>query len=227
LLSSYLNGSVGCHDLADSTTILRAMGVPSAGDVSASTVILGLVIEQPTTAADVSRRLRRRFPLARWPPNAVHNNVPTLVRKGYLRVLREGVEPSLNVYEATREGVEHFRAWLHEPGSAPLALRDAVRAKLEFSGRADLPVVLRAIRDEQASCVREYAEAHAQYQQAERLGVGGDDASAWAARVGLALMADEAMLWGFRARRLQRLAEYVAELIEDEDRSQEGGDADV
>lgn len=204
---------------------LATMASSRTGDVSASKVILGLMIRQPDTGAGVGLRLNSRFPHARWSRNAVHNNLPGLVRRGYLRILREGAEPSLSLYEATREGVDHFGEWLREPSHAPLALRDALRAKLELCERGDLPAVIVAIREERLTCDQEYAAAHARYKQAERLerlGTGHD--SDWTAKLQSALVADEALLWGQWAKRLQRLQEYCEELVQD---VEQPGDRDV
>jgi hypothetical protein len=190
-----------------------------SGELTASMAILGLVVQQPDTVAGIGLRLPERFPRASFARSAAHNNLPSLARQGLVRVVKHGPEPSLDRYEATPDGAARFRAWLRASSAAPPALRDALHAKLEFSERSDLKLLIGAIQEEEQACVSEYGAAHARLLAARRTAA---DPADWRAVVGGALRADEAMLWGMRARRLQRLREHLED-VDAEDGTSGGG----
>jgi DNA-binding PadR family transcriptional regulator len=171
--------------------------------------ILGLVVQQPDTVAGIGLRLPERFPRASFARSAAHNNLPSLARQGLVRVAKHGAEPSLDRYEATPAGIDHFQAWLRASSAAPPALREALHAKLEFSEQDDLEGLIRAIQEEEQACVAEYGAAHARLLAARSVPAEKAD---WRVRVSGALRADEAMLWGMRARRLQRLREHLEDV---------------
>jgi hypothetical protein len=179
--------------------------------------ILGLVIQEPDTAAGVGARLVDRFPRARWSRSVAHNDLPSLARQGLVRMVQRGAKPSLDRYEATQDGVEQFQGWLRASSMGPPMLRDALSAKLAFSEEHDLPGLLQAIREEERICVAEFEAAQMRLGAARRLGaLGPADGSDWAGRVQSAIMTDEAMMWGQRAKRLQCLRQELEEPYEDE-----------
>jgi hypothetical protein len=179
--------------------------------------ILGLVIQEADTAAGVGARLVERFPRARWSRSVAHNDLPSLARQGLVRVVQRGARPSLDRYEATPAGVEQFRGWLRASSMAPPMLRDALSAKLAFSQREDLPRLLEAIREEERICIAEFEAAQMRLGAARRLGqLGPANGSDWAGRVQNAVMTDEAMMWGQRAKRLQCLRQELEDPDEDE-----------
>jgi DNA-binding PadR family transcriptional regulator len=182
------------------------MAPPRTGELTASMAILGLVAQKPDTVNGVGMRLVERFPHGRWSRSVAHNSLPSLEKQGLVRMVERGAERALDRYEATPTGIEEFRDWLRTSSAAPLALRDAVHAKLELAGEEDVPDLIAAIREEEQACAREFAAASSRLNvewQLKRL-----DPSSGAGlrgRVQSALMTDEAMLWGMRARRLRRL----------------------
>jgi DNA-binding PadR family transcriptional regulator len=179
--------------------------------------ILGLVIQEADTAAGVGARLVDRFPRARWSRSVAHNDLPSLARQGLVRLVEQGAKPSLDRYEATPEGVEQFRDWLRASSMGPPMLRDALSAKLVFSDEDDLPGLLRAIREEERICVAEFEAAQTRLNAARRLGLlGPANGAEWAGRVQSAVMTDEAMMWGQRAKRLQCLRQELEEPEDDE-----------
>jgi hypothetical protein len=179
--------------------------------------ILGLVIQEADTAAGVGARLVDRFPRARWSRSVAHNDLPSLARQGLVRLVEPGAKPSLDRYEATPEGVEQFRDWLRASSMGPPMLRDALSAKLVFSDEDDLPGLLQAIREEERICITEFEAAQTRLNAARRLGLlGPADGADWAGRVQSAVMTDEAMMWGQRAKRLQCLRQELEEPDEDE-----------
>jgi hypothetical protein len=188
-----------------------------SGDLSASMAILGLVIQEADTAAGVGARLVDRFPRARWSRSVAHNDLPSLARQGLVRLVERGPKPSLDRYKATPEGVEQFREWLRASSMGPPMLRDVLSAKLAFSAEEDLPGLLQAIREEERICVAEFEDAQMRLGAARRLGqLGPANGSDWAGRVQSAVMTDEAMMWGQRAKRLQCLRQELEEPEADE-----------
>jgi len=186
---------------------MRARG----GELSASMAVLGLVIDQPDSVSGVSRRLADRFPHARFARNSAHNNLPSLHRQGLVRLIAEGEQRSLDRYEATQKGRDRFRQSLRESSVAVPAVRDAMRARLEHvSDEADLLAVIAAIGEQEQACRAEYAAAHGRLRAAERARrAPGASAGDWRDAVRRALMVDEAVLWGTRAQRMQRLRESL------------------
>jgi DNA-binding PadR family transcriptional regulator len=174
--------------------------------------ILGLVIQQGDTAAGVGARLVDRFPRARWSRSVAHNDLPSLAKQGLVRMVQPGSKPSLDRYEATPQGVDQFQEWLRATSMAPPMLRDALSAKLAFSEEHDLPDLLQAIREEERICVAEFEAAQMRLNAARRLGqLGPANGTDWRGRVQSAIMTDEAMMWGQRAKRLQCLRQELEE----------------
>jgi len=178
--------------------------------------ILGLVVQKADTVNGLGTRLVERFPHAQWSRSVAHNSLPSLEKQGLVRMVAQGAERALDRYEATDEGVEEFREWLRACTAAPPALRDAVHAKLELAGEEDLPDLIAAIREEEAACALQFAAASSRLNvewQLKRLGPpnGGDPGG----RVRSALLTDEAMLWGMRARRLRRLRQELEDPSEE------------
>ncbi|HEV3322407.1 MAG TPA: hypothetical protein VG147_09500 [Solirubrobacteraceae bacterium] len=199
------------------------MAPPRKGDLTASMAILGLVVQKTDTVNSLGARLVERFPHAQWSRSVAHNSLPSLEKQGLVRLVDHGAERALDRYEATDAGVEEFREWLRASSAAPLALRDAVHAKLELAGEEDVPDLITAIREEEEACAREFAAASSRLNLAWQLkrlspanGAGpGRSAPDLRGRVQRALMTDEAMLWGMRARRLRRLRRELEDTVED------------
>lgn len=182
--------------------------------------LLGLLAEQPDTGAGVAVRLSERFPRAGWSRNVAHNNLPSLEKQGLLRVV--GRHPSnkvsLNRYEATAEGMAKLRAWIRESAVVPPVLRDELQGKLGFSMPEDLRVLAQEMAAEETACAAEYARAHTRDKQARQLRLrrstrsGPADLDVLTREIQIA---DEAVVWGQRAKRLQGLREHIEDVLEE------------
>src|ERR1700689_5053899 len=117
------------------------------GDLTASMALLGLLIERPDTTANLRGRLDREFPHGRWSRSIVHGNVPSLARMGLISRIREGERPSMDVYEATPEGIVAWREWLRDSAKAPQPLRDAMLVWLEHSDPSQRPQGIRVLKE--------------------------------------------------------------------------------
>ena len=190
------------------------MPPPRTGDLSASLAVLGLLVERPDTVAGVRIRLADRFPHAHWSRQTVDNNLPSLVKQKHARLVREGHKPGLNRYEATAEGVAHFRGWVRGT-TMPPALRDTLHGKLSFSTRDDLLVRIETIRQEEKAYRELYAAAHRRSREMRRLlhrSAGGE--TDWGAIWQGVLVGDEAKWWGLNVERLQELLEVLEGVLE-------------
>ena len=185
------------------------MGVcrSSIGELSASMAVLGLVIEEPENASCVAQRLSERFRPARFAPSTAHMTLPRLEAQGFVRRVasRDASDCQQGRYEATEEGVEHFRGWLRQSPAALPALREALHARIDLSQPADLERVIEITDRERRACERECAAARGRLEEARqvaRFKGAGDD---WSTLVREVVMVDESMIWAYRAARLERL----------------------
>jgi len=200
--------------------------------LSAGEAVLGLVIERPDSAARLSRRLVERFRAAQFTRSTAHNALARLEQRGLVRAVagdsrgaarREGGEGESGEedsgeeglhYEATPSGVEHFRAWLRATGALVPALREELQAKVEFCAPEDVPLLIEAIGAEERVCARMFAAAQGRLSEVELLGGRGSSAQArrWPELVRAAVLRDEAVMWGMRFKRLERLRGHLEEL---------------
>jgi hypothetical protein len=188
---------------------------PSSGDATPRMMVLGLVIQQPDTAAGVARRLAEQFASARFPRSSAHKNLPNLAQRGYLHLVEKGAEPSLDRYEATQAGIEHLRGWLRS-STLPATLRDALQGKLEFLRLEDLVALVRAIREEEKAYSYACDIAHARVLQEQRSRRrSGGEAVDWRLRLRRIQSKDEATLWSMMSQRLERLLGELEELLEE------------
>ncbi len=176
--------------------------------------MLGLVIEQPDSASQLGRRLVERFRAAQFTRSTGHNALARLARQGLVRMVadeRRGGEQEL--YEATAQGHEHFRAWLQSSSTAAPALREELQAKIAFCAPDDLPRLIDAIRAEECACASMFAAAQGRLSAAElvapRRPTGAERFSQLAHR---AVLRDEAAMWGMRFKRLERLRARLEEM---------------
>jgi DNA-binding PadR family transcriptional regulator len=188
---------------------------PSSGDATPRMMVLGLVIQQPDTAAGVARRLAEQFSSARFPRSSAHKNLPNLAHRGYLRLVEKGAEPSLDRYEATQEGIEHLRGWLRG-STLPPTLRDALQGKLEFLGLEDLVALVQTVREEEKAYSYACDIAHARVLQEQRSRRrSGATKMDWHIRLRGIQSKDEATLWSMMSQRLERLLGELQELLEE------------
>jgi hypothetical protein len=190
------------------------------GELSASMVILGLLVEQPDTVAGVGVRLAQIFPHAQWSPNAAHGNVPSLEKQGFVRLVKRGPQPSLDRFEATPEGFLRLRQWVRTAIAMPPTLRDALQAKLEFVELDELRELIASVREAEDAYASEYAAAHGRVLGAKRPPRRGAARNPdWREKLRAIQMTDEMMLWALMAERTRRLGDELEELYEEATRS--------
>jgi DNA-binding PadR family transcriptional regulator len=121
--------------------------------------VLSLISQQADSVAAIGRRLKEEFPAALFPESSAHNNVKSLVQCGYLRLVEEGPEPSLNIYEATDEGKEFARRWRLR--SCVPATRDKLQGRLAFiEGEAEIRTQIALVYKEELAFTAQYDLAY-------------------------------------------------------------------
>ncbi len=194
------------------------MQVPRTGEISSSMAVLGLVVQRSDTIAGVAFRLSETFPRAYWSPGAAHSNMRNLAKQGLLRVVSRGPEPTLDLYEATAEGIAEFDKWMVRLILLPPALRDGLQARLEFIELGKPAALLEMVREAQRRCRLEYAEAHKRWKAFTNLSPGRERETFDSEQMlsqglkGIQLM-DEVMLWGAEAKRLTSLCDQLEHLL--------------
>ena len=179
-------------------------------------MVLGLVIQRRDTVAGVARRLVDQFASARFPKASAYKNLPSLAEKGYVRVIEKGPsdEPTRDRYEATPEGIEHFRKWLRSTELPPI-VRDAMQCKLEFLEREDLAALIRLVREEEKAYTAACDIARARVLREQRSRRTQGEPVDWRVRLRGIQNKDEATLWGLMSKRLERLDNELEKLLDD------------
>ncbi len=181
--------------------------------LSAGEAVLGLVIEQPDNAAQLGRRLVERFRSAQFTRSTGHNALARLARQGLVRLVVDEQPGGEQRYEATPQGIAHFRSWVRSSSTAAPALREELQAKVEFCGPDDLPPLIAAIRAEERACASMFAAAQGRLSAAELLGSRcTTDAERFTQLAHRAVLRDEAAMWGTRFKRLERLRGRLEEM---------------
>lgn len=180
------------------------------GELSGSIAVLALVVEESDSAAGVNRRFGARYPHAQFARNLVTETLPRLERQGFVERVAGDLQRAADRYEATPRGVRRVERWLRESSATLPVLRDDLRAKLcHVRDDSDLDVVVGAIKAQERALTAEFAEAHLRLKAAERSSRNPRNEPDLTAVVDLALLRDEATLWGTLLQRRQRLREYL------------------
>jgi hypothetical protein len=168
--------------------------------------VLGLVVQEPGTVADIARRMADQFPSAGFPRNSAHTNLPILAERGEIRVVVRG---SRVLYVSTAEGVARMHEWIQR--DALPAIPDVIQGKLEFAGLDDLRALVETLAEDERDSRRTTDLAHGALLSRKRHARGPAD---WRSEVDLLRLEDEALFWGGRAARLEKLIEGLARILD-------------
>lgn len=185
------------------------------GDLSASMAILGLLAQQPDTAVGIGIRLVELFPHAHWSRTTVHNNLPSLISQGLVRLVDKGNEPSFSRYETTTAGAGRFRAWLHQSTTLSPTVRDALQGRMAFVERDELASLIEMVRQSEDAYRMEFAAAQGRVKTVTRSMRRSQGTVDWRAKLQFIQSGDEALLLGLMLRRLQRLGDELETLLEE------------
>jgi DNA-binding PadR family transcriptional regulator len=193
----------------------------------AGEVVLGLVIEHPDRGFRLERRLEDRFASARFAYSTAYSALRRLEKSGLVRAATgtpelgdSGKEDPADteavggdvVYEATPEGVEHFRAWVRSSSNAPV-LREELHARVALCEPRDLPRLIEVVHMEERVCVAELDRIRTRM-LAEQQSLDQSPAREleWSRLMDRAVVHGEAGFWGGRITQLARLRSYLEEL---------------
>ena len=87
--------------------------------------ILGLIVRKPDTVAGIRRRLTEKFPHSGWSSSVAYSDLESLDGQGFICLTVQGEKRGEDGYEATPEGVAHFRVWLRECSEAASPVSEA------------------------------------------------------------------------------------------------------
>jgi DNA-binding PadR family transcriptional regulator len=181
--------------------------------------VLGLVIEQPDRGFGLERRLEQRFGSAGFAYSTAYSALHRMEKDGLVRALP--AEPAASrevIYEATPQGVEHFRDWVRGPSSAPV-LREELHAKIALCEPRDLPRLIDVVYAEELASIAELDSIRermvAERRRARRRALAE---AQWSQLMDRGVVHGEAAFWGGRITQLAQLRSYLEELREEAER---------
>ncbi|HEY3866333.1 MAG TPA: hypothetical protein VGL54_09650 [Solirubrobacteraceae bacterium] len=194
------------------------MGRTTAQPLSAGEAVLGLVIELPGNSYQLERRLEGRFGSAQFGHATAYHALKRLTKQGLIRPVDDSspsAESSLGAgaevaelpgtaYEATPEGVAHFRRWLRASTATP-PVREELQAKIAFCGPEDLPRMIELVREAELACAAQLEDLNKRMRRQRRLEV--DDP--WRRLMGMIVTAGDVAWWDSRIKWLQALRQYL------------------
>ncbi len=172
--------------------------------------MLGLLIEQPDYGFSLEQRLEERFPAARFAYSTAYNALRRLRKDGLVRVAEPdptAAEAEEVFYEATPEGVEHFRDWVRASTGSPIQ-REELHAKIAMCEPRDLPRLIDVLYAEERACIAELERIRART-AAEQRGAGRRALAEvpWSELMGRGIVHGEAAFWGGRITQLAPAAQ--------------------
>ncbi len=183
---------------------------PAKGDLTASMVILGLLIRQPDTTSRVRARLAREFPHGRWSRSVGYGDMRSLANQGLIRKVQAGERCSEDLYEATSEGRVAFKAWLSDAAKAPPSVRDAMLLWLEHSDPSEAPEILQVVREVEDAARLDFEAAQIRLNSERALGnLGPADGADWHGRMREAVLSELVRQCGENTLRMKRLRQKI------------------
>jgi DNA-binding PadR family transcriptional regulator len=194
------------------------MGRTTSQPLSASEAVLGLVIELPGNSYQLERRLEGRFGSAQFGHATAYHALQRLTKQGLIRPVEDSSPPAGaptddgteaaelpgTAYEATPEGVAHFKHWLRASSATP-PVREELQAKIAFCGPEDLPRMVEIVREAELACVAQLEDLNERMRRQRRLEV--DDP--WRRLMGIIVTAGDVAWWDSRIKWLQALRQYL------------------
>jgi DNA-binding PadR family transcriptional regulator len=181
--------------------------------LSAGEAVLGLVIDRPGRACELERRLKERFGSARFAYSTAYSALKRLEKAGHVRAepTESGASEDI-VYEATEQGIGHFRDWMLAPTSTPIP-REELHARIALCEPRDLPRLIEVVHCEELACIDELDRIRkrmiAQRESAGPRTLGEEE---WWMLMDEGVAHGEAALWGGRISQLAHLRTYLEQL---------------
>jgi DNA-binding PadR family transcriptional regulator len=193
--------------LRDASIRFVSMGQASRQVVefSSKEVVLGLVIERPDNGYQLEQRLGRLLRGAQYGRGTAEKAAKTLAEEGLIRPVEgSDVRTGKGPFEATAEGVVHFRSWLLASTSLP-AVREELHAKIALCEPGDLPVIIGLVRECELACLAELQAANRRAQSKQTVVGEG----AWRRRMAVIVTSSDAAWWDSRIKWLEGVHLYL------------------
>lgn len=189
------------------------------GKISAKYAILGLVIERPGYGYQLAQRLEERFGSTAFVPSGVYSALDQLARHGMVRAsgemgggLARRAAPR-TIYEATKDGVKHFDAWMLSSSPAP-PLRDELHMKIALCRPQNVPRLIDLVYGQELACLGRVSDL--ERGAAEE---ADGDVREWSRRVRVLARETEIELWKARVEWLRRARALLEDLLQQDAQS--------
>jgi DNA-binding PadR family transcriptional regulator len=182
-------------------------------EMSASEIVLGLLIERPDACYQLDKRMAERLGSAQFSRGSAAGAVRRLLERDLVRAVEdEGQADGLRVvdgrkktvYEATPAGVEHFRRWLRASTQMP-PVREELHAKIALWGSEDVSRLIEIVREAEVASMLQLQELN----RRTRAELGLHDVSEWERTMQLIVIAGEVSWWDSRIKWLQDMRLYL------------------
>jgi DNA-binding PadR family transcriptional regulator len=184
-------------------------------EMSASEIVLGLLIERPDACYQLDKRIAERLGSAQFSRGSAAGAVRRLLERDLVRALEEdravanGALRAVDgrrktVYEATPAGVEHFRRWLRSSTQTP-PVREELHAKIALWASDDLSRLIEIVREAEVASMLQLQELNRRTRE-ER---GLPEMSDWEQKMQLIVSAGEVSWWDYRIKWLQDMRLYL------------------
>lgn len=184
-------------------------------EMSASEIVLGLLIEHPDACYQLDKRIAERLGSAQFSRGSAAGAVKRLLERDFVRAVEEDravAEGALRavdgrrktVYEATPAGVEHFRHWLRSSTQTP-PVREELHAKIALWGSEDLSRLVEIVREAELASMLQL-QALNQRTRRERQQQTMSD---WELKLQLIVSTGEVSWWDSRIKWLQDMRLYL------------------
>ncbi len=184
-------------------------------EMSASEIVLGLLIERPDACYQLDKRIAERLGSAQFSRGSAAGAVKRLLERDLVRAVDEeravgagGLRAidgrRKTVYEATPAGVEHFRRWLRSSTQTP-PVREELHAKIALWGQDDLSRLIEIVREAELSSMLALQELNRRTREERQL----PEASDWELKMQLIVSAGEVSWWDSRIKWLQDMRLYL------------------
>lgn len=179
-------------------------------------VVLGLVVERPDNCYQLDQRLRQRFRSAEFARGTASQAMKQLLKDGFVQEQRSSKRLALagghdaTVYEATEDGVAHFRAWIRA-GVRSLPVREELIAKVGLCQPEDVPRMIEVVREAETVLMGRLQSLNFRV-RARR---GDLDLRRWETRIELAVSSGDHAALDSRVKWVQELHRHLVEELSD------------
>lgn len=177
--------------------------------MSAKHAVLGLVIERPGYAYRIASGVRTQLRFADLADSYPYWALEKLEHEGLVRRVDENGKPMHNgasgrraIYEATKDGVEHFEDWLLSTAAEP-PLRDDLHFRIALCRPKDARRMIELIHGQELVCL---GRVHDLKRNSEE---GIEEAAGWDRMVGLVSRDAELAFWNARIEWLRGVRERL------------------